>query len=199
MCRGLLHKHAPEVRRQIICPLFFAKINVNYNNNYKSTIKKKNMNILTGMDGLKLSLGVNDRRLIETQGFVAKTIPDWRRIVFRVREHAEPDADQLKFYFYEHPPNPWLSQPQTEPGWWIETIPDRGYNEGVYSRSVQDRISLEGLEPLDRDYSPITLFMITIDNRRWRELLSEGYIATRSLFDRIDVTYWEEGMKPVKS
>ena len=66
-----------------------------------------------------------------------------------------------------------------EPGWHIDTIP-----------SENERYGNPSLEQI-----PIKIFRVTVDEQVWKKLTTEGYLVTRSKYDRIDVVYWEPGVK----
>ena len=104
------------------------------------------------------------------------------KLVFRVRDNAEPDPDQLKFFWYEPPKLDFM-----ERGWYFETYPV------IYkpSQDEQER-HCKGIEDYpENEREFIKELHITIDKINWEKVLSDEFILTRWRFDRLQITYWD--------
>lgn len=147
-----------------------------------------------------LSLTKRDRVLLEsgecayfTFNFDKKYGLDSRtQLVLRVRETADPNPDQMKFPFYMPPTHRDL----LERGIWYEIFPTiRPPAElNFLSREDSLRLGIPEFE-LPSERAEITKLLITLDKTHWQKLLDNGLFLTRWLFDRLQITYWEEGKR----
>ena|SRR3989344_707963 len=104
------------------------------------------------------------------------------KLIFRVRDNAEPDSDQLKFSWYEPPKLDLM-----ERGWYFETFP----SIPVISWEQRER-HYKGIEDYPEDERQfIEELDITIDKKNWERILLSDGIVTRWLFDRLQITYYD--------
>ena len=71
-----------------------------------------------------------------------------------------------------------------EDGWKVRSSPSHPVRMAAREREHNSK------------YLPLREIRVSISPKLWERLKTEGYIGTRSLYDRIELTYWEEGMHP---
>lgn len=125
--------------------------------------------------GIELHLGEQDLNVIREQGYVRAPCDHFNgysfSVVLRVGRVADVDAYTRTFPWYEPP----RCYGVPEPGWFVETTPDAALRR-------------------ENSKLPIEVFRITITDARFLKLLDQGHIGTRTVWDRLDLVYWEECM-----
>lgn len=137
--------------------------------------------------GLDISLGKEDAVLLQSGrqvecDSVRNSDDGTTKIILRIAPTAEKDSYQLKFPWYEERKGALL-----EPGWHIDTFPDESIRHQNYSHLPPDERPLSVYIPLER-------FRVTITPQVWDQIYNFGGATTRSIYDRVDIGYWEEGM-----
>ncbi len=103
------------------------------------------------------------------------------KLVLRCREEAKQNPDQLLFSWFDDYRK---TQPLIEPGWWIETAPEK-------PDYVTHDPLLDGSLPIIDAYQniPVTLSKKRLD-QLIRGKLEDNCLLTRCIFDRMQIRYY---------
>jgi hypothetical protein len=121
--------------------------------------------------GLAISLRVQDKLLLDSgnDAIASAEREVLTKIFFGVMRRKYERSEKLEDAFLES-------------GWRISTVPSLKKRHSLIDAGVM------GNATYAREYH------IKISPELWAKLQRTGYIVTRSIWDRMDVTYWAPGM-----